>query len=104
MSKETSTDSAWSKVVEALVTKHNAKTIVYDDAVAESLDELKSQYRAYACFVARPSEAGLKFVADVHQLTRKLDDDPYTDVRWGISELATMLRRIDDRPSTTLHW
>lgn len=84
VSKETSTDPAWAKVVEALVTKHNAKTIVYDGAVTQTLAELKNQFPRYACFVARPSEAGLKFVADVHQLTRKLDDDPYTDVRWGI--------------------
>ncbi|MDX1926434.1 MAG: hypothetical protein SFV81_07950 [Pirellulaceae bacterium] len=84
VSKETSADSEWSKVVDALVAKHDAKTIVYDGSVTESLDKLKGQFPRYACFVARPSEAGLKFVADVHQLTRQLDDDPYTDLRWGI--------------------
>jgi zinc protease len=38
----------------------------------------------YACFVAKPEEAGRAFVASVNQLTRNLDDDPYTDCFWGI--------------------
>ena len=38
----------------------------------------------YACFVAKPTEATRRFVADVSQLTRQLDDDPYTEVIWGI--------------------
>jgi hypothetical protein len=84
VSKKSAADAAWSKVVDALVKKHNATTIVYDASVADSLAALKKQFPRYACFVATPSEAGRKFVADVHQLARKLDDDPYTDVRWGI--------------------
>ncbi|MEK6239553.1 MAG: hypothetical protein N2C14_32955, partial [Planctomycetales bacterium] len=84
VSKKTAADADWSKVVEALVKKHRATTIVYDKSPAESLPSLKKQFPRHACFVATPSEAGRKFVADVHQLTRRLDDDPYTDVRWGI--------------------
>ena len=84
VSKKTQADSDWSKVVAALVEKHDAKTIVYDGSVDESLAALKKQFPKYACFVATPTEAGRKFVAQVHQLTRKLDDDEYTDVRWGI--------------------
>ena len=38
----------------------------------------------YACFVAKPEEAGRTFVVAVHRLTRRLDTDPYTDVLWGI--------------------
>ena len=33
----------------------------------------------YACFVARPDEAGRQFVVAVHRMTRALDGDPYTD-------------------------
>jgi hypothetical protein len=51
---------------------------------SETLDELKKHFPKYACFLATPGEAGKKFVAEVHQLTRKLDDDPYTDLLWGI--------------------
>ena len=38
----------------------------------------------YACFVAQPKEAGREFVVHVSRMTRRLDDDPYTDVVWGI--------------------
>ena len=79
----------WKPVVEALVKKYEArkygaKAIVYDKAVTESLDELQRQFPRYTCFVAQPAETTRQFVAEVHRLTRQLDDDPYTDTRWGI--------------------
>jgi hypothetical protein len=82
--KSTGEDAQWRKVVAALQTKHNASVITYETSVDESLDALKRQFPRYTCFVARPTEATGDFVKQVHQLTRKLDDDPYTDTFWGI--------------------
>jgi hypothetical protein len=82
--KSTAEDARWEKVVAALKTKHNASIITYDASVDESLDALKPEFPRYTCFVAKPEDAGRTFVAQVHQLTRKLDDDPYTDTFWGI--------------------
>jgi len=84
VSEATAKDPAWGKVVRALVSKHAGATIVHDGEVAGCLGELRRRFPKYACFVARPEEAGRKFVADVHRLTRKLDEDLYTDVLWGI--------------------
>jgi len=84
VSRATHEQTAWREVVDALVRKHGAKTILYDDAVGSCLPELKRLFPRYACFVARPDEAGRRFVVDVHRLTRKLDADPYGDVLWGI--------------------
>ena len=83
-SRETYDQDQWKPVVEALVKKHGATVIVYDEGVIESLTELQRQFPRYTCFVARPTEATQNFVADVHRLTRQLDDDPYTDTHWGI--------------------
>ncbi|MDP7286698.1 MAG: hypothetical protein QGH94_01760, partial [Phycisphaerae bacterium] len=74
----------WRKVVDTLVDKHGAVVHQYKTSPAETLAALKKQFPKYACFVAPPSLAGKKFVAEVHQITRKLDDDPYTDLLWGI--------------------
>jgi zinc protease len=52
--------------------------------VDESLAPLRKMFPRYAAFVAQPEEAGREFVVKIHRLTRKLDDDPYTDVLWGI--------------------
>jgi len=82
--KSTAEDPQWQKVVAALKEKHNASVITYDASVDESLDALEKEFPRYTCFVAKPEEAGRVFVAQVHQLTRKLDDDPYTDTFWGI--------------------
>ncbi|HOW69687.1 MAG TPA: hypothetical protein PKY77_03725 [Phycisphaerae bacterium] len=84
VSRSTYDQDDWKPVVEALVRKYGAKVIVYDKAVAEVLEELRRQFPKHSCFVARPTEANRQFVAEVHQLTRRLDDDSYTDTRWGI--------------------
>ena len=84
VSKKTSEDAGWKQVVDTLVAKHKGEVIVYDGKVTEALVGLRAMYPKYACFVATPAEAGRAFVADVNRITRKLDDDPYTDCIWGI--------------------
>jgi len=84
VSRSTRDDAAWKQVVEALVVKHRADLVVFDTAVAGSLERLRELFPRYTCFVATPSEATRQFVAEVHRLTRRLDDDPYTDTIWGI--------------------
>ena len=84
VSKGTYADKNWRQAADALCEKHDARLVVYSDDVRETRLELSALMPDYACFVARPDEAGRQFVLDVHRMTRKLDDDPYTDVVWGI--------------------
>lgn len=84
VSEKTARDAGWDRVLDALSTKHSAKRIIYTHSVEESLGALKEQFPRYACFVAQPEEVTREFVAAVHRLTRRLDDDPYTDCFWGI--------------------
>lgn len=84
VSKSTLVDAGWKQVVEKLKTKQDATVIVYQKSVNESLDSLRNKFPRYTCFVATPEEATGAFVKTVHPLTRKLDDDPYTDTFWGI--------------------
>ena len=84
VSAATKSDAEWAKVVEALVAKHQAEVVTYDKNVSETLPALTKTFPRHVCFVATSAEAGRQLVADVHRLTRKLDDDPYTDVLWGI--------------------
>jgi hypothetical protein len=84
VSKKTAADPDWKKVVDVLVKKHKATVVTFDADVNDALPELRRQFPRYACFVAQPEEAGREFVAKVHRLTRRFDDDPYTDCFWGI--------------------
>ena len=84
VSKATRANKDWKLVVNALVTKHEAKVVEFDDSVGDVLGKLRNQFPRYTCFVATPKEATGGFVAEVHQLARKLDDDPYTDTFWGV--------------------
>ena len=84
VTRATWTDPAWRKVVDALVAKHAATVLVCPATVLEARGELGALRPRFACFVARPDELGRDVVVGLHRLTRSLDDDPYTDVRWGI--------------------
>ncbi len=84
VSHETADADDWKPVVDALVVKHQAVVITYANSVEEAKPALQQAFPRYACFVARPEEAGKAFVGQVHRLTRQLDADPYTDCFWGI--------------------
>jgi zinc protease len=84
VSRETYGDPAWRQVANALVEKHDAKVVQYSGDVSLCRNELASWMPDYICFVARPQEAGRNFVVAVARMTRKLDDDPFTDAMWGI--------------------
>jgi zinc protease len=85
VSAATNADAEWSKVVASLAEKHqSASVITWREGLEEALPELRRSHPRYTCFVATPAEAGRQFVADVHRMTRRLDDDPYADTLWGI--------------------
>ncbi|MFT3685717.1 MAG: hypothetical protein QM783_12455 [Phycisphaerales bacterium] len=84
VSKQTAADPQWSKVVQALVKKHQAQTITYEGDIDSAKSSLAAQMPIYTAIVAKPEELGRGFVAKTHRMMRRLDDDPYTDTIWGI--------------------
>ncbi|MHC4982699.1 MAG: hypothetical protein ACYTF6_05980 [Planctomycetota bacterium] len=84
VSDATYADQDWRQVVDALVEKHAAKLVRYRGDVTSARDALAAWMPDYICFVARPQEAGRKFVVTVSRMTRKLDEDYFTDALWGI--------------------
>jgi len=87
VSESTLAAPGWHEVVAALEAKHAARepvVITWKAAPEEAVEPLAAKFPRHTCFVARPEEAGREFVARVHRLTRRLDEDPYTDTLWGI--------------------
>lgn len=84
VSGTTHNDADWARVVETLIEEHSGSKLVYEKSPEELLDRLKRLHPRYTCFVAKPAEATRSFVSVVHKLTRKYDEDPYTDTIWGI--------------------
>lgn len=82
VSKETRAE--WSDIVAVLVDKHHATVVEWEGSVDAAHASLSGLHPRYACFVARPEEAGRDFVIAIHRMTRALDDDPYGDCLWGI--------------------
>ena len=80
-----SKDKEWSDVAQALVTKYSdAEIYRYGDNVGELRDALAKDRPHYLALVLPPQMVGAQTVADMHRLSRKLDDDPYGDALWGI--------------------
>jgi hypothetical protein len=86
ISKSTQDDSAWAKVVDTLKVKYGGqvKVFVWEQSIDETKAGLSEMLPHYTCFVATPKETSREFVAQVHRLTRNLNDDPYPDTIWGI--------------------
>ena len=84
VSQDTYANANWKAVADHLVQKHDGKLLTYRATPVEILPALKAHHPRHTCFVATPAESSREFVATVHQLTRQLDSDPYTDTLWGI--------------------
>ena len=85
ISKSTADKAEWKKVTDALKEKYpGAQQFTFEKTPQEALDFLKENFPKYTCIVAESDEVTRAFVATVHELTRNLDKDPYTDTFWGI--------------------
>ncbi|MDR3228022.1 MAG: hypothetical protein LBT53_01225 [Puniceicoccales bacterium] len=85
ISEETHADPAWKSVADALLSKYpGAKLIVHDGGVSTALEKLAAAMPRHTAFVARPKECTRDYIADIHHLTRLLDDDPWLDTQWGV--------------------
>ncbi|MFM1770443.1 MAG: hypothetical protein RJA22_2972 [Verrucomicrobiota bacterium] len=84
VSERTAADPAWKQVVDKLKARHQATIQTWRQAPDEVLPALRKERPRHTCFVATPAEATRDFVQAVNRLTRRLDDDPYTDTLWGI--------------------
>ena len=94
----------WRAVVDTLAARHDAAVILYPYDVTQARDELSAVFPRHVCFVSPPEEAGRRFVAKVHRMTRLLDQDPYGDVIWGIvtglDAQAALKLATDEEPLT----
>ncbi len=86
VSETTAKDAAWNEVGKVLSKKHgDAPIIEFKTADVGTLAErLKAERPRFACVVARHEEADRRFVTQLHQVFRALDDDPYADCFWAI--------------------
>ena len=74
----------WKSVADTLAQKHDGEVLKFEQRVDEVLPALQQSHPRYTCFVSPYPQVTREFVAQVHQLTRALDSDPYTDTLWGI--------------------
>ena len=106
VSKATADDADWKPVVAALREKHHGDVLVYEKSLDETLPALRRTRPRYIGFVARPTEAGREYVADIHHLTRQIEDTPYTAALWGIItgyDASAALRIVRQKEPLVIH-
>ncbi|MBN2841847.1 MAG: hypothetical protein JXM68_02090, partial [Sedimentisphaerales bacterium] len=74
----------WREVVDTLRSRYDASLVVYRNGVTEATEPLAEIMPNYTCFVEPADSADRDFVVSVQRLTRKLDNDAYTDTQWAI--------------------
>lgn len=84
VSEETFAKPEWAAVVTALEARHSGIVITWSGSAFDAKDALSAYFPKTICYVATPEESNRQFVADVHRLSRQLDDDPYTDAIWAV--------------------
>ena len=78
-------DKEWGPVIKLLLKKYpDTKLYTYTETPFDVLDKLKADRPRYMALVLPPPQIGKDTVVTMHQLSRKLDDDPYGDCLWGI--------------------
>lgn len=85
VSAATAADAEWKGVAEALAARHGgAPVIVWTGKVREATAELAKRMPRHTAFIERPQAIDRAWIAELHRLTRRLDDDPYGDTIWGV--------------------
>ena len=88
VSKSTIEDPEWKEATTLLVQKHsekfNVQVLGWGGSPLACLEGLKKIQPTYVCFLAKHEEANQIFVQMCHIITRRIDDDPYTDAIWAI--------------------
>ncbi|MCH2162447.1 MAG: hypothetical protein MK085_11320, partial [Phycisphaerales bacterium] len=74
----------WRQVIGALAARHDAEMLFFDNSPEELLPALRSRQPRLVGVVAMPDEAGRDRVGELNRLFRKIDEDPWLDVRWGV--------------------
>ncbi len=92
-------DAGWAKVVARLRERHpGAEVVTWKASPLEAREALGRARPRHLAIVAPPAEAGRRFVAACHRLSRGIDADPWPDVRWGIvtgRDAAAALRQLE---------
>lgn len=82
--KDVAEDAEWMKVAEALQSKHQAALLTYQEKPEELLPQLQQLHPRYVAIVEKPENIGRDYIMNMHQLSRKVDEDVYADFLWGI--------------------
>lgn len=94
----TAGDPAWKSAADKLAAKYGGTCEVWDSSEAGMLTLLKQHRPRYLAVIAKPQKFTASVVRSINRVTRQVDDDPWTDCRWGLltgHSAAAVLRIID---------
>ena len=84
VSKASALEPAWQNVGEKLAAKHQGTCEVWDGSQADMIALLKKSRPRYLAIVAKPEKFTASTVRSINRATRMVNDDPWSDCRWGL--------------------
>lgn len=84
VSQNASKDPQWKAVGDKLATIHSGTCAVWEDSEDDLVRLLKQHQPRYLAIVSKPEQIQASTVRAINRATRSVDDDPWTDCRWGL--------------------
>jgi zinc protease len=85
----TAGDAEWSKAADDLVAKHGGDRADWSGKPEDLLPLLRQHQPRWLAIVGKPETFDPAYVRALNRVTRQVDDDPWSDVRWGLITGAT---------------
>ncbi len=89
LAKSAATDADWKAVGERLAAIHSGPCVAWDGKEDSLLATLREHQPRYLAIIGKPTAFKAATVRGVNRATRMVDDDPWTDCRWGLITAST---------------
>lgn len=84
VSKQAAEDREWKAVGDKLAATHSGICEIWEDGEKDLVRLLRKHQPRYLAIVSKPEGINAAIIRAINRATRSVDDDPWTDCRWGL--------------------
>lgn len=85
ISEKTLGDKDWKAVSDKFLKRYKGRLVVWNgNSVTSAEEKLKKLQPRYVAVIAKPEEIDRVMISELHQMSRRMNDDIYGDFLWGV--------------------
>lgn len=84
MSEKTAADKAWYATADKFLKRYKGQPLYWKNNVTETEEKLKKIQPRYVVVIAKPEEIDRVMISELHQMSRRMNEDIYGDFLWGV--------------------